>query len=94
MNQLFQGDNLEILHNMPGGSVDLICTDPPYNLRREVENGGIFLIIPIAHHIKTSRHTNAHLIVGITYAKIGMDAIRIASFIFYIILLTFGTLLF
>ena len=28
MNQLFQGDNLEILHNMPGGSVDLICTDP------------------------------------------------------------------
>ena len=34
MNQLFQGDNLEILHNMPGGSVDLICTDPPFNTRR------------------------------------------------------------
>ena len=35
MNQLFQGDNLEILHNMPGGSVDLICTDPPFNTGRD-----------------------------------------------------------
>ena len=35
MNQLFQGDNLEILHNMPGGSVDLICTDPPFNTGKD-----------------------------------------------------------
>ena len=34
MNQLFQGDNLEILHNMPSGSVDLIYADPPFNTRR------------------------------------------------------------
>ena len=35
MNQLFQGDNLEILLNMPGGSIDLICTDPPFNTGKD-----------------------------------------------------------
>ena len=31
MNTLFQGDNLAILQEMPDESVDLICTDPPFN---------------------------------------------------------------
>ena len=31
-NQLYLRDNLEVMrHNIPNGSVDLICTDPPFN---------------------------------------------------------------
>ena len=31
MNKLYLGDNLNILREMDDGSVDLICTDPPFN---------------------------------------------------------------
>ena len=31
MNILYFGDNLGILREMDGVSVDLICTDPPFN---------------------------------------------------------------
>ena len=35
MNQLLQGDNLTILREMPDASVDLICTDPPFNTGKD-----------------------------------------------------------
>ena len=35
MNCLHQGDNLTILRNMPDASVDLICTDPPFNTGKD-----------------------------------------------------------
>ena len=35
MNQLYQGDNLAILRSLPDASVDLICTDPPFNTGRD-----------------------------------------------------------
>ena len=35
MNTLFQGDNLAILREMPDASVDLICTDPPFNTGKD-----------------------------------------------------------
>ena len=35
MNKLLQGDNLTILRNMPDASVDLICTDPPFNTGKD-----------------------------------------------------------
>ena len=35
MNQLYQGDNLQILCSLPDASVDLICTDPPFNTGRD-----------------------------------------------------------
>ena len=35
MNTLYQGDNLQILRNMPDESVDLICTDPPFNTGKD-----------------------------------------------------------
>ncbi|RKU15933.1 hypothetical protein C6501_06125 [Candidatus Poribacteria bacterium] len=34
MNKLYFGDNLEIMREMPSESVDLICTDPPFNSGR------------------------------------------------------------
>ena len=34
-NKLFCGDNLEIMKTMPDCSIDLICTDPPYNSNRD-----------------------------------------------------------
>jgi len=34
MNKLYFGDNLEIMREMPSDSVDLICTDPPFNSGR------------------------------------------------------------
>ena len=37
MNQLFHGDNLAILREMPDASVDLICTDPPFNTRKVMD---------------------------------------------------------
>ena len=45
-NVLHCGDNLEIMRGMDDGCIDLIATDPPYNLGREVENGGIFSDCP------------------------------------------------
>ena len=35
VNQLYQGDNLAILKEMPDASVDLICTDPPFNTGKD-----------------------------------------------------------
>ena len=35
MNYLHQGDNLTTLRNMPDASVDLICTDPPFNTGKD-----------------------------------------------------------
>ena len=35
MNQLFQGDNLSIMRELPDASVDLICTDPPFNTGKD-----------------------------------------------------------
>jgi len=30
-NTFVEGDNLDVMAALPGGSVDLVCTDPPYN---------------------------------------------------------------
>ena len=35
MNKLYQGDNLTILRSLPDASVDLICTDPPFNTGKD-----------------------------------------------------------
>ena len=35
MNHLYQGDNLTILRQIPDASVDLICTDPPFNTGKD-----------------------------------------------------------
>ena len=35
MNTLYQGDNLSILRDLPDASVDLICTDPPFNTGKD-----------------------------------------------------------
>lgn len=50
---LFQGDCLEVMKGIPDGSVDLILTDPPYNISRDscflrgknpAKKGDVFLI--------------------------------------------------
>ena len=33
--QLFQGDCLEVMKNIPDKSIDLVLTDPPYNIARD-----------------------------------------------------------
>ncbi len=38
-NKIIQGDCLEVMQNMPDGSVDLIVTSPPYNLKNSTGNG-------------------------------------------------------
>jgi site-specific DNA-methyltransferase (adenine-specific) len=35
------GDALEVLDRLPGGTIDLVCADPPYNLRKDF-NGATF----------------------------------------------------
>ena len=37
IDQVLQGDSLEIMENLPGGSVDLVFADPPYNLQLSQE---------------------------------------------------------
>ena len=37
--QVHQGDCLELMDRMPAGSVDLIVTSPPYNLKNSTGNG-------------------------------------------------------
>lgn len=37
--QLFQGDCLEVMKDIPDGSVDLVITSPPYNMNLRIRNG-------------------------------------------------------
>jgi DNA modification methylase len=39
LNQIHCGDCIEIMNKMPVGSIDLIVTSPPYNLRNSTGNG-------------------------------------------------------
>ncbi len=39
LNKIFCGDCLEIMKSMPAGSVDLVVTSPPYNLKNSTGNG-------------------------------------------------------
>lgn len=39
LNQVHDGDCIELMNRMPVGSVDLIVTSPPYNLRNSTGNG-------------------------------------------------------
>ena len=39
LNKNHVGDTIEIMNKMPAGSVDLIVTSPPYNLRNSTGNG-------------------------------------------------------
>jgi DNA modification methylase len=38
LNKIYLGDAIKILRNIPSESVDLICTDPPYNLGKDYGN--------------------------------------------------------
>ncbi len=39
MNKIIQGDCLEVMRQIPDGSIDLIITSPPYNLKNSTGNG-------------------------------------------------------
>ena len=39
INQIHQGDCLELMKNIPDNSIDLIITSPPYNMRTRIRNG-------------------------------------------------------
>jgi DNA modification methylase len=39
LNQIHQGDCIEVMSRMPAASVDLIVTSPPYNLRNSTGGG-------------------------------------------------------
>ncbi len=39
LNKIHLGDAVELMNQMPAGSVDLIVTSPPYNLRNSTGNG-------------------------------------------------------
>lgn len=38
-NKIIQGDSLEVMRNLPSGSIDLVVTSPPYNLKNSTGNG-------------------------------------------------------
>ncbi|MGO1623445.1 MAG: DNA-methyltransferase [Leucobacter sp.] len=39
LNQILLGDSIELMKTLPSGSVDLIITSPPYNLKNSTGNG-------------------------------------------------------
>lgn len=39
LNKIICGDVLEVMKQMPDGSVDLVITSPPYNLKNSTGNG-------------------------------------------------------
>lgn len=39
LNKVHNGDCIELMNKMPAGSVDLVVTSPPYNLRNSTGNG-------------------------------------------------------
>lgn len=42
-NQLFHGDCLDVMKQLSDNSVDLVLTDPPYNLGSFMQNRGVGL---------------------------------------------------
>ena len=41
INKIHQGDCIDLLKDIPDNSVDLIVTDPPYNLNKDFENDNL-----------------------------------------------------
>jgi len=39
INKIICGDTIEIMKKMPDGTVDLVVTSPPYNLKNSTGNG-------------------------------------------------------
>ena len=39
LGQVHQGDCIELMDQMPSGSVDVIVTSPPYNIKNSTGNG-------------------------------------------------------
>lgn len=39
LNKFICGDSLEVMRSMPSGSIDLVVTSPPYNLKNSTGNG-------------------------------------------------------
>ncbi len=39
LNKVHQGDCIELMNKMPAGSVDIVVTSPPYNLKNSTGNG-------------------------------------------------------
>lgn len=40
MIELLNGDCLELMKNIPAGSVDMVCTDPPYMINTKSTGAG------------------------------------------------------
>jgi len=48
INQVYQGDCLEVMKDIPSGSVDLILTDPPYGVVKMKESAGNYKVLNTA----------------------------------------------
>ncbi len=41
INKIYQGDCLELMKQLPNNSIDLVVTDPPYNIGKDFENDNL-----------------------------------------------------
>ena len=46
--ELWQGDCLELMKNIPDGSVDLVLTDPPYGKKADKGTNGFVALLKTA----------------------------------------------
>lgn len=58
-NKIFCGDAIEVMKKIPSGSIDLVVTSPPYNLKNSTGNG-------MSHNTKSGKWANAVLRNGYT----------------------------
>jgi site-specific DNA-methyltransferase (adenine-specific) len=60
LDQIILGDSLSVMRQMPGDSVDLVITSPPYNIKNSTGNG-------LKHGTKTGKWSSAALQNGYSH---------------------------
>jgi site-specific DNA-methyltransferase (adenine-specific)/site-specific DNA-methyltransferase (cytosine-N4-specific) len=71
LNKIFCGDSVEVLRELPDGSVNLIVTSPPYADQRKATYGGVHpdkyvdWFLPIASELKRTLRDDGSFVLNI-----------------------------
>lgn len=84
--QLLHGDCLQLMKNIPDGSIDLTITSPPYNMRLRVRNGKYTTREKYEHFSKKYKHFDDALPINEFYefhSKVLNELLRISKIVCY-----------
>jgi len=87
INKIHQGDCLELLKQIPDGSIDLVITSPPYNMRTRVRNGEYTSKEKSEHFSKKYKYFDDNLSIEDYYEfhkKVIQECLRVSKLITFL----------